>query len=298
MESLTTNVIHFPTPAQDPNPPVRISEILPNPSRLREELLAMTPERAARLKELKAALKIPQEAQLSTLAIPFLVDALEQKTQCPKCAGRSSAPCRMVKFRDNWEPYEIPCPLQEARRQSEKAAKLMRRAGIPDRYKNIRAGVDFEVTAGNRRAVEAAVRCIDDAAGLYVFGAAGVGKTMLVSIIANERARQGKPSLFVTVPDMLEELREFDNPDRRAAKLSLLYETPCLIIDDLGAERATPWVAESLFRVFNARYNAELQTIVTSNFSLEKISSRLPDYAGERVVRRIAACCLPVYMER
>lgn len=204
----------------------------------------------------------------------------------------------MVKFDESWEPYEIPCPLQEAHRQSEKAAKLMRRAGIPARYRNIRAGADFEVTAGNRRAVEAAVACIDDGAGLYVYGAAGAGKTMLVSIIANERARQGKPSLFVTVPDMLEELREFDKPERRAEKLALLYETPCLIVDDLGAERATPWVAESLFRVFNARYNAMLQTIVTSNFSLDKISSRLPDYTGERVVRRIKACCLPVYMER
>lgn len=207
-------------------------------------------------------------------------------------------PCRMVKFTEDWEPYEIPCPHQAAYQQAEKAAKLMSRAGIPHRYRNVRAGADFEVTAGNRRAVEAAVRCIDDGAGLYVYGAAGVGKTMLASIIANERARQGKPSLFVTVPDMLEELREFDNAERRAAKISLLYGTPCLIVDDLGAERATPWVAESLFRVFNARYNAELQTIVTSNFSLEKISSRLPDYAGERVVRRIKACCLPVYMER
>lgn len=174
----------------------------------------------------------------------------------------------------------------------------MTSARIPARYRDIRAGKDFRLTAGNRKAACVAESCISSNAGLYVYGAAGVGKTMLACVIANERARLGKPSLFITVPDMLEELRDFVDADRRAAKIKLLYETPCLIIDDLGAEKATAWAAEQLFRVFNARYNAELQTIVTSNFALDQIETRLPDYAGERVVRRIQASCTPVFMER
>lgn len=188
--------------------------------------------------------------------------------------------------------------MQALRAAQKKAAALLTSARIPARFRNISAGKDFEVTAGNRAAVELAVRCIDDNAGAYFFGKVGVGKTMLACVIANERARQGKASLFVTLPDMLEELRDFDNPERRAEKLRLLYVTPCLIIDDLGAEKPTAWACETLFRVCNQRYNENLQTIFTSNFGLDKIAERMPEYTGARVVRRIRAICREMYMER
>ena len=296
MEYPTTNLIPFP--AQDPNPPVPLKEVLKGTRQYLQSLLVMTPERAARLAKLKAALGIPQSADLGTLTIAFLDEALKQKTECAKCQGRRNYPCKKVVFDETWQPTEIPCPQQAAVRAAAKAQKLMTSARIPARYRDIRAGKDFRLTAGNRKAACVAESCISSNAGLYVYGAAGVGKTMLACVIANERARLGKPSLFITVPDMLEELRDFVDADRRAAKIKLLYETPCLIIDDLGAEKATAWAAEQLFRVFNARYNAELQTIVTSNFALDQIETRLPDYAGERVVRRIQASCTPVFMER
>lgn len=266
-------------------------------ARLTAELLTPTPEKLQRLQELRKAAAIPAELNLDISALPMLTALVEQISQCPACGGRINAPCEKITVTAAGLD-KIPCPLQAQRRAAEKAQRLMTTARIPKRFRDIRAGKDFEVTTGNRAAVAAAESAIDADAGMYVYGAAGVGKTMLVCVIANERARLGKSSLFITVPDMLEELRDFDAAERRAAKLQLLYSTPCLIIDDLGAERATPWAADTLFRVFNHRYNEELQTIVTSNFALTDIAARLPDYTGERVARRIRACCREIFMAR
>lgn len=298
MEYPTTNLIPFPLASQDPNPPKHIAEIL---APYREQIRAlqeMTPERAAEIERLKKLLGIPETAALGTLALPLLKEMVEQREKCKKCKGNSSVPCRKVVLDENWEPKAIDCPAQKDRQQYARAQRLMNSAYIPKRYRGIRAGKDFVVTAGNREAVAAAERCIDEDAGAYFFGAAGVGKTMLASVIVNERAIIGKHSFFITVPDMLEELRDYDDSARRAAKLRLLYEIPCLVIDDLGAEKATQWAGETLFRILNTRYNEELQTIITSNFTLEKVAERLPDYAGERIVRRIAACCPPVLVAR
>ena len=266
-------------------------------ARLTAELLTPTPEKMAQLQRLRAAAKIPAELNLDISALPLLKIYVDQRSQCEKCGGRMQAPCeKVIVTAAGLE--RVPCPARAQRLAAERAQRLMSTARIPKRFRDIRAGKDFELTAGNRTAAKYAERSIDADAGVYLYGAVGVGKTMLACVIANERARQGKPSLFITVPDMLEELRDFDAAERRSAKLQLLYSTPCLIVDDLGAERATAWAADTLFRIFNHRYNENLQTIITSNFALKDIAARLPDYTGDRIIRRIRAIMPEVYMER
>lgn len=151
----------------------------------------------------------------------------------------------------------------------------------------------------NNQALDEAEHAIFDNASLYIYGEPGTGKTYLASVIANERARQGKRSAFVNAPDILESLREFNQvtrPDEptRADKLNSLYSADCLIIDDIGAEKPTPWTCENLFKIINRRYNDGRQLIVTSNLNIEELQEYMHCTAGDRIARRICDMCTPV----
>lgn len=55
-----------------------------------------------------------------------------------------------------------------------------------------------------------------------------------------------------------------------------------LILDDVGANRASPWFVESLYAVISPRYDAMLPTVVTSNLA------DLGSVLGDRVTSRLA----------
>lgn len=170
------------------------------------------------------------------------------------------------------------------------AREYIRRADVPFKFARIRAS-DVDLSRVNDRVVGALYDCFSSNSGLYLFGAPGTGKTFLSSVIVNERAYKLKPSVFCTVTDMLEDLRDFDNNLRRIEKLNKLKKCSCLVIDDLGAEHQSDWVAATLFDILDSRYKADLQTVINSNFSLDELVSRISGYHAERIARRIVALC-------
>lgn len=56
-----------------------------------------------------------------------------------------------------------------------------------------------------------------------------------------------------------------------------------VVLDDIGAEKPTEWVAERLYAIIDARYRMERATIFTSNLS----EKQLQDQLGGRIVSRI-----------
>jgi DNA replication protein DnaC len=68
----------------------------------------------------------------------------------------------------------------------------------------------------------------------------------------------------------------------------MMREVDLLILDDLGTQNPTPWTGEKLFQLINHRYNNHLDTIITTNLSLDdmenRISSRLHDSHYSRYV--------------
>ncbi len=118
---------------------------------------------------------------------------------------------------------------------------------------------------------------------LFLQGGAGCGKTHLAAAAANYAVDLGVPTLFLTVPDLLDALRaSFDSEDTTfEQRFEEIRNAQLLVLDDFGTQNASGWAREKLFQIMNYRYINKLPTVVTTNLLLgeidERIRSRLAD---------------------
>ncbi len=112
---------------------------------------------------------------------------------------------------------------------------------------------------------------------LLLEGAYGCGKTHLAAAIANSSVHRGVPTLFITVPDLLDSLR-FAYGSRETtfeARFEEIRSADLLVMDDFGTQNATAWAQEKLFQIINYRYINKLPTVITTNLILDEIESRI-----------------------
>ena len=118
---------------------------------------------------------------------------------------------------------------------------------------------------------------------LLLQGNYGCGKTHLAAAIANFAVSLEIPTLFITVPDLLDTLRfAYQSPEETfEERFEEIRQTRLLILDDFGSQSATQWAQEKLFQIINYRYINRLPLVVTTNMSMqdidERIRSRLTD---------------------
>ena len=89
---------------------------------------------------------------------------------------------------------------------------------------------------------------------------------------------RGARGLFYDTRELLRVIRSTFNPVTKTAEMDILrpvMEADLLILDDLGAEKPSEWVEETMNLVVNTRYNERRPTIFTSNYE------DLPDEAGD-----------------
>ncbi|MBP1692479.1 MAG: uncharacterized protein H6Q37_362 [Chloroflexi bacterium] len=112
---------------------------------------------------------------------------------------------------------------------------------------------------------------------LVLQGGFGCGKTHLAAAIANFTVTLGVPTLFLTVPDLLDALRfTYDDPNASFEdRFEQIRNASLLVLDDFGTQNATAWAQEKLFQIINYRYINRLPTIVTTNLSLDQIEGRI-----------------------
>ncbi|MCK6582651.1 MAG: ATP-binding protein [Anaerolineales bacterium] len=112
---------------------------------------------------------------------------------------------------------------------------------------------------------------------LLLEGGYGCGKTHLAAAIANLAVNQGTPTLFITVPDLLDSLRfSFDDPETTfEERFEEIRNAGLLILDDFGTQNATAWAQEKLFQIINYRYINKLPTVITTNLMLDEIEGRI-----------------------
>jgi DNA replication protein DnaC len=112
---------------------------------------------------------------------------------------------------------------------------------------------------------------------LLLQGGYGCGKTHLAAAIANFAVSMGVPTLFLTVPDLLDLLRfAFDAEDITfEQRFEQIRTAALLVLDDFGTQSATAWAQEKLFQIVNYRYINHLPLVVTTNAPLDEIEPRI-----------------------
>jgi len=125
---------------------------------------------------------------------------------------------------------------------------------------------------------------------LLLEGGYGCGKTHLAAAIANFAVSMGRPTLFITVPDLLDSLRfAYNDPETTfEARFEEVRNADLLVLDDFGTQNATGWAQEKLFQIMNYRYINKLPTVITTNLMLDEIESRIRSrLQDEEFVRHI-----------
>jgi len=130
---------------------------------------------------------------------------------------------------------------------------------------------------------------------LVLIGVAGCGKTHLAYAIAGDQIKRGRPALAITVPDMLDLLRDGFKDDGTLGferRLAAVRDVGLLVLDDLGMEKPTAWAIEKLYQIINRRYEVAAPLVVTTNCNLlagsagleARIASRLRDTQLSRLM--------------
>jgi len=108
-------------------------------------------------------------------------------------------------------------------------------------------------------------------------GGYGSGKTHLAAAIANFAVSMGVPTLFLTVPDLLDALRFAYGAEDTTfeERFDQIRNAKLLVLDDFGTQNATGWAQEKLFQIVNYRYINKLSTVITTNLALDEIEARI-----------------------
>ena len=119
---------------------------------------------------------------------------------------------------------------------------------------------------------------------LLLQGGYGCGKTHLAAAIANFAVEMGVPTLFLTVPDLLDMLRfSYDSQDTTFEnRFNEIRNASLLILDDFGTQNATGWAQEKLFQIINYRYINKLPLVITTNLSLDDVEARFRSRLSDR----------------
>ena len=147
-------------------------------------------------------------------------------------------------------------------------------ANIPKRYQHC-TFANFTAYNESLESARAYAQRIADAfpagaKGLFLEGQPGVGKTHLaVAVLKQIVQTTGARGLFYDTRDLLRIIRSTYDPSIRTTEVEVLrpvMSADLLVLDDLGAEKTSEWVEETMNLIVNTRYNERRLTVFTSNY--------------------------------
>lgn len=169
-------------------------------------------------------------------------------------------------------------------------------AQIPSRYRDV-AFDRFPVTeiAPNvvkvvRAYTDSIDARLDAGDGLWFMGPVGTGKTTLAMLVSKMALQHGRTVARYSIPGLLNHIKStFDTtPGAHDSLMDSLCTVDLLHLDDVGAERVTPWVLEVLYAIINTRYEEQKAIVLTTNLTDR---GELCEQITERTVSRLSQMC-------
>ena len=129
--------------------------------------------------------------------------------------------------------------------------------------------------------------------GLLLYGDCGSGKTFFAACIANALLDQG---FTVQMTNFARVINQTQGTFQKQEIIDEMNRKSLLIIDDLGAERKSEFMQETVFNIIDARYRSGLPLIITTNLTMREIQQ--PQGIGyNRIYDRIIERCVPVEVD-
>ena len=161
---------------------------------------------------------------------------------------------------------------------------------IPPRYRDAQADHP-EVAIWVKQVTLAArpgpggTRGIATGPSLLIAGPTGVGKTYQAYGAVRSLLQAGVRLRWqvITAADLYAAQRPRQGHDTER-DLQAMTRCPLLLVDDLGAAKASEWTEELTYRLVNYRYEQLLPTVFTTNLPVREIRNVL----GDRIASRLA----------
>lgn len=183
----------------------------------------------------------------------------------------------------------IECKNALERKRAIKLETLIESAGIKEAYKN-KTFDNFVVDKNNKKAYEIckkyATNFSSTSGNLFLYSERpGTGKTHLACAITNELLKKFVVSLFVVVPELLNEMNaKVGRNEDVFGVVQEIIDVPFLVLDDLGKEKITDWRREQLYIIINDRVASGRPMVITSNCGIEELEKRLDRATVSRIV--------------
>lgn len=226
---------------------------------------------------------------LEKIRTKYSADATPPQKQKPDDGGPECAHCENRRWLLS-DVGLVPCP--ECKWVQNRRVQIAEGFGSHNEKANQQTFENFSTrnNASIKAALDEAKRFASDPKGwLVLYGPPGTGKTHLCAAIRNELRKRVIPVAFIRAVDLVSALKAtFDRDEDGRSRSSEGYEQrrkrfeelDVLIIDDMGAERATEWTSAEWFTILDARYMNRLPTVISSNLDARDrtaFDSRLVD---------------------
>jgi len=222
-----------------------------------------------------------------------MTNSVSSQDICPRCFG------------SGWEHIEGTASVRRCScLDPARVERLLVEAHIPKRYEHCDLE-SYKPQPGNHtqsRAKSDVKKFLEKYPlidmGLLFIGNCGVGKTHLAVSLLREIILEKRDSgLFYDFRDLLREIQASWDSVSQTSELEVLrpvLSVDVLVLDELGANKPTEWVRDTIAHIINCRYNDRKLTIFTSNYpdTAERPGEEtLTDRIGARLRSRLYEMC-------
>ncbi|WP_422122986.1 primosomal protein DnaI [Planococcus sp. X10-3] len=249
-----------------------------------------------------------------------LYEYIDQSHDCNKCPSLDACINHLKGFEPNLvlERNTIgiaytACKSKTAYDNKRRASSLIHSMYMPKEVMQATLS-GFELDDSRMEAFRAVGNFLDQATGpdnlpdkgLFLYGKFGIGKSYLLSAVANELAEMNVKSVLVFVPEFMREMKQAIGDQTLQEKVDYVKKADVLMLDDIGAEAMSSWTRdEVLGTILHYRMAEKLPTFMTSNFSYSELQHHLTysqrgekeDLKAARVMERIRALTVPVKLD-